>query len=163
MTYILVGVIVILGVILITLIVGSSADSGSSGNAAEQNAPPPPPPEEPKAPAPGPITADGRTTVFSFPLLTVKDRMGIEKTYRLDFGDFNIGASKDSDLVLPGDEGIGEQQARITLNGTCYQIEDLGGGVGVIVNGEKSTSHALSDNDTLTIGKTVITVSGVSA
>lgn len=69
-----------------------------------------------------------------------------------------IGRSEDCQLILD-DDYVSTRHARITLTPSGYQVDDLGSTNGTYLNNERLTaSAAFTPNDTLRIGRTLMSV-----
>ncbi len=172
----IVAIAVVAALVVLGVVIGVLLSRRSSRREGEGAVPPlrpealgaRPSPTAAPAAAPAPAgrnasdTASGRTAVFSFPTLHVKDHYGLENSYRLEFGDFHIGAGADNDLVL-AESGVAQRQARIRLEGSVYIIENLGDPGGVRVNGAPVDRQPLKNEDVITLGKSTVRITGLSA
>ena len=71
-----------------------------------------------------------------FTLIIEDKHGGIADEYSFDDGEFYIGRSHTSDIILPSDN-VSRRHARLyTVDGKCY-IEDLNSSNGVFVNGRR--------------------------
>ncbi|MBE7558195.1 FHA domain-containing protein [bacterium] len=166
------GFVVVVGLVVLGIVVGVLV-ARKGGRREPEGTLPPLRPEAlgaPPAPATAPAptvktagdTASGRTAIFSFPSLLVKDHYGLENTYRLEFGDFHLGSGADNDLVVGDEEGVLPRQARIRLEGAAYVLENLGAPEGLRLNGAAVQRQSLKNDDVITLGKTTIRVTGLS-
>jgi pSer/pThr/pTyr-binding forkhead associated (FHA) protein len=64
----------------------------------------------------------------------------------------SIGRDELCDIPLFGDPAIARRHADIFVANTRYMIQDMGSGVGTIVNGQKVSSAGLKDGDEIRIG-----------
>ena len=71
-----------------------------------------------------------------FTLIIEDKHGGIADEYSFEEGEFYIGRSHTSDIILPSDN-VSRRHARLyTVDGKCY-IEDLNSSNGVFVNGRR--------------------------
>jgi len=77
------------------------------------------------------------------------------KRAALGHGSFEIGRSSKSDLPID-QESISRHHARITFDGTCHTIEDLGSTNGTFVNEQTSKHTPLKDGDRVEVGRSIL-------
>ena len=77
------------------------------------------------------------------------------KRAALGHGTFEIGRSSKSDLPID-QESISRHHARITFDGQCHTIEDLGSTNGTFVNEKTSQRTPLKDGDTVKVGRSIL-------
>jgi diguanylate cyclase (GGDEF)-like protein len=77
------------------------------------------------------------------------------KRAALGQGTFEIGRSSRSDLAID-QESISRHHARITFDGACHFIEDLGSTNGTFVNDHNQKHAALKDGDQVKLGRSIL-------
>ncbi|MFT7582420.1 MAG: pSer/pThr/pTyr-binding forkhead associated (FHA) protein, partial [Myxococcota bacterium] len=71
-----------------------------------------------------------------FTLIIEDKHGGIADEYSFEEGEFYIGRSHTSDIILPSDNVSRRHSRLYTVDGRCY-IEDLNSSNGVFVNGRR--------------------------
>jgi pSer/pThr/pTyr-binding forkhead associated (FHA) protein len=70
-----------------------------------------------------------------------------------------VGRLETADIVLGLDSSVSRRHARITCEGGCYFIEDMGSTHGTAVNGRNiATKTELKDGDEIVIGSSLLRV-----
>jgi uncharacterized membrane protein YhaH (DUF805 family) len=80
---------------------------------------------------------------------------GITGNYGIEKFGTNIGRYHDNDLVLLNDS-VSRKHAKITFNGSDFEIQDLGSSNKVIVNGQFVQSARLSNGDIIGLGEALL-------
>ncbi len=102
-------------------------------------------------------------TAYQMPVLQVETGPAAGKRFPLYKDVITIGRLEDNDICLQ-DTLISKHHARVIAHQSAYLLEDLGSSNGTFVNGERITSHLLSDGDVVYLGDTTLTFwSGMGA
>ncbi len=67
-------------------------------------------------------------------------------------GEETIGSSPDSTIILPDDETVSPNHARVSFQEGAWTVEDLGSASGIIFKGKRVNKVVLSSEDTFQIG-----------
>src|SRR5271165_6085606 len=90
-------------------------------------------------------------------LLEVTSGPSAGKGVRLQSGQsIRVGRTSKSDFVLSADSHISGVHFAIELSETDCRIRDLNSSNGTLVNGQKITTAALQDGDTIVAGETTL-------
>jgi diguanylate cyclase (GGDEF)-like protein len=82
---------------------------------------------------------------------------GADLGRRIQLGTGAVEAGRSAKCDIPIDqESVSRRHARITWNGTCYRVKDLGSTNGTYVNDAAITERDLSDGDQIKIGRTIL-------
>lgn len=87
--------------------------------------------------------------------LTLYEREGYARTFRLGTGPITLGRLPECDIVV-SDPGASRQHARIRHADGEYVLTDLGSTNGTLVNDEAVQERILDDGDRITIGETLL-------
>ncbi len=87
--------------------------------------------------------------------LTLYEREGDARTFRLGTGPITLGRLPECDIVV-SDPGASRQHARIRHADGEYVLTDLGSTNGTLVNDEAVQERILDDGDRITIGETLL-------
>lgn len=87
--------------------------------------------------------------------LTLYEREGDARTFRLGAGPITLGRLPECDIVV-SDPGASRQHARIRHADGEYVLTDLGSTNGTLVNDEAVQERILDDGDRITIGETLL-------
>jgi pSer/pThr/pTyr-binding forkhead associated (FHA) protein len=67
-------------------------------------------------------------------------------------GEETIGSSPDSTIILPDDETVSPNHARVSFQEGAWTVEDLGSASGIIFKDKRVNKVVLSSEDTFQIG-----------
>jgi pSer/pThr/pTyr-binding forkhead associated (FHA) protein len=74
------------------------------------------------------------------------------REFPLEKSVIGVGRAEENDVGLFGDPAVRPRHAQIVRQGRDYVIKDVGGGAGLLVNGQAVSSATLHENDRISIG-----------
>ncbi|MGB0387918.1 MAG: FHA domain-containing protein [Ardenticatenaceae bacterium] len=92
----------------------------------------------------------------SFAWLVIVKGSRLGQLFEVKEAGSKIGRRGKCDILLSQDESVSSEHAKVYKEGDHFVVHDLASANGTFVNGQQVYHHPLKDNDSITIGRTVL-------